>query len=300
MRAACATRPSRGVHRPPLPAISAAPAMDRASRRRRSLREGLQYADAIEQSHCRPGHVDDRGPARLGGRPLGRGGRAARHGSSIAAAPAGVSARSTSSGSWRWAGRADEARRWLEESLATGRRIGDPVRPPASGPWPTDPEARAEGQGPLRGGARPRCRDGRACAADPVRRDRDAGAHRGTAPERCGAPSPGSGNTSTGGSRLAARRSTTRTGWSASWPDRSRRRARPSSGRSAAGRSAAVPGRQRGPSLDLAQCLIRMNRHGDAIGLVTEVQREAQSLGSEPLLARAVELGRASRGRGRR
>ena len=35
--------------------------------------------------------------------------------------------------------------------------------------------------------------------------------------------------------------------------------------------------------LDLAQCLIRMNRHGDAIGLVTEVQREAQSLGSEPL-----------------
>ena len=30
-----------------------------------------------------PGHVDDRGPPRLGGRPLGRGGRAARHGSSI-------------------------------------------------------------------------------------------------------------------------------------------------------------------------------------------------------------------------
>ena len=27
--------------------------------------------------------------------------------------------------------------------------------------------------------------------------------------------------------------------------------------------------------LDLAQCLIRMNRHGDAIGLLTEVQREA-------------------------
>ena len=41
----------------------------------------------------------------------------------------------------------------------------------------------------------------------------------------------------------------------------------------------------------LAQCLIRMNRHGDAIGLVTEVQREAQSLGSEPLLARAVSWG---------
>ena len=40
-----------------------------------ALVEGLQYADAIEQSHCRQMMYDE-GPPRLGRRSLGRGGRA--------------------------------------------------------------------------------------------------------------------------------------------------------------------------------------------------------------------------------
>jgi DNA-binding CsgD family transcriptional regulator len=50
--------------------------------------------------------------------------------------------------------------------------------------------------------------------------------------------------------------------------------------------------------LDLAQCLIRMNRHADAAGLVSEAHVRAKELRSEPLLARAEELAKASRGRG--
>jgi DNA-binding CsgD family transcriptional regulator len=50
--------------------------------------------------------------------------------------------------------------------------------------------------------------------------------------------------------------------------------------------------------LDLAQCLIRMNRHGDAAVLLADVRATAGMLKSEPLLARAGELAKASRGRG--
>src|SRR5262249_50844123 len=50
--------------------------------------------------------------------------------------------------------------------------------------------------------------------------------------------------------------------------------------------------------LDLAQCLIRMNRHADAAGLVAEARARAKELHSAPLLLRAEELAKASRGRG--
>ena len=49
--------------------------------------------------------------------------------------------------------------------------------------------------------------------------------------------------------------------------------------------------------LDLAQCLMRMNRHADAVTIVADVRATAAALGSEPLLARANELSKASRGR---
>ena len=48
--------------------------------------------------------------------------------------------------------------------------------------------------------------------------------------------------------------------------------------------------------LDLAHCLVRMNRHADAVTIVAEVRATATALGSEPLLARAHELSKASRG----
>jgi DNA-binding CsgD family transcriptional regulator len=49
--------------------------------------------------------------------------------------------------------------------------------------------------------------------------------------------------------------------------------------------------------LDLAQCLVRMNRHADAVALVADVRATATALGSGPLLARTDELAKASRGR---
>jgi DNA-binding CsgD family transcriptional regulator/tetratricopeptide (TPR) repeat protein len=50
--------------------------------------------------------------------------------------------------------------------------------------------------------------------------------------------------------------------------------------------------------LDLAQTLIRLNRAADAVAILADVRAKATSLGSEPLLARADELTRATRGRG--
>jgi DNA-binding CsgD family transcriptional regulator len=41
-----------------------------------------------------------------------------------------------------------------------------------------------------------------------------------------------------------------------------------------------------------------MNRHRDAAAALADVQATAQALGSEPLLSRAGELSKASRGRG--
>ena len=50
--------------------------------------------------------------------------------------------------------------------------------------------------------------------------------------------------------------------------------------------------------LDLAGCLNRMNRYADAVALIAAVRETADRLGSPPLQARADELARASRGRG--
>lgn len=50
--------------------------------------------------------------------------------------------------------------------------------------------------------------------------------------------------------------------------------------------------------LDLAQCLIRMNRHADAAAVLADVRATAGALESEPLLGRAEELSKAGRGRG--
>ena len=50
--------------------------------------------------------------------------------------------------------------------------------------------------------------------------------------------------------------------------------------------------------LDLAQVLLRSNRHPEAVGYIATVRRTAASMGSEPLLARAEELAGHARGRG--
>ena len=51
--------------------------------------------------------------------------------------------------------------------------------------------------------------------------------------------------------------------------------------------------------LDLAQCLIRMNRHVDAADVLEQANARAQEMGSPPLIARGDKIAKASRGRGR-
>lgn len=50
--------------------------------------------------------------------------------------------------------------------------------------------------------------------------------------------------------------------------------------------------------LDLAGCLIRMNRHAEAAEILAQVHDRAASMGSKSLASRADELARSSRGRG--
>jgi DNA-binding CsgD family transcriptional regulator len=50
--------------------------------------------------------------------------------------------------------------------------------------------------------------------------------------------------------------------------------------------------------LDLAQCLLRMNRHVDAASLIETTRLRAHEIGSPPLEARANELAKLARGRG--
>jgi ATP/maltotriose-dependent transcriptional regulator MalT len=50
--------------------------------------------------------------------------------------------------------------------------------------------------------------------------------------------------------------------------------------------------------LDLAHCLMRSSRFGEAASLIATVRATAETLESEPLLARADELARVGRGRG--
>ncbi|MEA2548318.1 MAG: hypothetical protein QOE42_916 [Chloroflexota bacterium] len=50
--------------------------------------------------------------------------------------------------------------------------------------------------------------------------------------------------------------------------------------------------------LDLAQCLMRTNRFGEAASLLAAVRATAEDLGSEPLIIRSDELARVGRGRG--
>ena len=67
---------------------------------------------------------------------------------------------------------------------------------------------------------------------------------------------------------------------------------------SAVGRSVGACWESLWARLDLAQCLIRMNRHGEASEVLSEVRARAEALRSTPLLARTDELAKASRGRG--
>lgn len=268
-----------------------------------AIAEGLQYADAIEQSHCRQmisttrsvldwasgrwDAADERARQELVDRGCTRGVIGSQDVIGLVA---------------MGRGRADEARRWLDESLASGRRIGEVqfILTPLWGLAETD-----------------------LLTGDPA-----------TAIARC---EEGWSIASSSGERalfipfvvtgtralIAARRPDDAERWAAQAHDHlegwesvagpalshADGLVRLAGGSLSAAREAlerAIRGWEErgriwealGAGLDLAQCLIRMNRHADSVAVLADVQARAGTLGSELLLARVAELSRANRGRG--
>jgi DNA-binding CsgD family transcriptional regulator len=283
-------------------AIMAARIMDHDSATA-ALREGLQYADAIEQSHCRQmiatttalldwaagnwDAADDRARHEMVDRGCVRG--------TIGSVDViGLVALGR--------GRLDEARRWLDESLATGRAMNE-VAFMLTPLWGLaeidlaagDPEsavARCEEAWSIAVETRERAllipfvvTGMRALLA--VRRPADAdrwlarvrGHLIGWEPIAGAALSHADGLIrlsagSVGGAREALERAVR------GWEDRHR------------------IWESTWARLDLAQCLMRANRYADASTQLGSVRAIADRIGSLPLHARAEELARAARGRG--
>jgi DNA-binding CsgD family transcriptional regulator len=283
-------------------AIMAARVMDHRSAQV-AMAEGLQYADAIQQSHCRQmiatttaildwgaGHwdaADERARHEL----VDRGCRRGTIGSLDVIGLVALGR-----------GRADEARRWLDESLEAGRRIGEAhlILTPLWGLAEVD---LLVGDAD---GAAARCEEALALATQ-------------TGERALLIPFVVTGTRACLAARHPddARRWVARvrdhlTGWDTaagqalSHADGLCRQAAGSLSAAREALERAVRGwDERGriweatwARLDLAGCLLRMNRHADAAATIAEVRATAGDLRSEPLLARADELARAGRGHG--
>jgi DNA-binding CsgD family transcriptional regulator/tetratricopeptide (TPR) repeat protein len=282
-------------------AIHAARVFDQRSAQT-ALREGLRYADAIEQSHCRQmmattSAILDWGTGRWDAADetarqelVERGCRRGVLGSLDVIGLVALSR-----------GHVDDARRWLDESLAAGKDIEEIqfVLPPL---WALAEADLISGDA---SSAATRCEDAMARAT--VAGERALlvpfvvtgtrawlAGHR---PERAG------GWLERARERLA--------GWdpAAAALAHAEGLVRLSAGSVSAARDAleaAVRGwDDRGriweaswARLDLAQCLMRANRYGEAASLLAAVRATAEGLGSEPLIRRADELARVGRGRG--
>lgn len=268
-----------------------------------ALGEGLQYADAIEQSHCRQmmatttalldwagGHweaADERARQELVDRGCRRGVIGALDVIGLVALGRG---------------RLDEARRWLEESLAAGLQIGE-VQFILTPLWGL---AEADLLAGDTDAALARCEQGWSIAESKDER-------------ALFIPFVVTGARSL----IAARRPDDAERWVervrpflAGWDSvagpavgHADGLARLAAGSLTTAREAlerAIRGwEERGrrweaawARIDLAQCLLRMNRHADAAAVLADVRRIAGEIGSEPLLARTDELARTARGRG--
>ena len=283
-------------------AILAARIMD-ASTAELALHEGLQYADAIEQSHCRQMMATTRAVLDWSAGRWDAADERARQELVDRGCPRGVIGSLDVIGLVALGrGRPDEARRWLEESLASGRRIGENqfILTPLWGLAETDlltSDADASVA---------RCEEGWAIASAVGERALFipfvvTGARAFIAARR---PDDAERWVARAREHLAAWESVA--GPALSHADGL---ARLAAGSLSAAREAlerAVRGwQERGrvweatwARLDLAHCLMRMNRHGDAAAILAEVRSIALELRSEPLLARAEELSKAGRGRG--
>jgi len=282
-------------------AIMAARIMD-ARTAELAMREGLQYADAIEQSHCRQmmgttralldwgagrwEAADERARQELVERGCRRGVVGALDVIGLVALGRGP---------------AEEARRWLDESLAIGRHIGEAhlILTPLWGLAETD----------LVGGD----------VASAVARCEEAWSIAGEAGERAlfipfvvtGARSLIAARRPDEAERWVARAHEFLDGWESvagaalSHADGLVRLAGGSLSAAREALERAVRGwEERGrtwesmwANLDLAHCLIRTNRHAEAAAVVEAVRARAAPLGSAPVLAHAEELAKASRGR---
>jgi DNA-binding CsgD family transcriptional regulator len=268
-----------------------------------ALREGLRYADAIEQSHCRQmmattaaiidwgaGNWDEAdGTAR---QELVE--RGCRRGVLGSLDVIGLVAMSR--------GESDEARRWLDESLAAGRQLNEIqfVLPPL---WALAEVDLVAGDP---AGASARCGEAMDLAAKTGERALLVpfvvtgvrawlAAHRPDEAERWvdrvrnhlagwdavagAAIAHADGLLRLSAGSLTAARDALETAtrgweergriWEASWA-----------------------------RLDLAHCLMRSNRFGEAASLLAAVRSTAETLESDPLMTRADELARVGRGRG--
>lgn len=282
-------------------AILAARIMD-PSTAASALREGLRYADAIEQSHCR--QMMSTTQAVLdwaAGNWRAADERARQELVELGCTRGLVGSLDVIGLVALGRGRIDDARRWLEESLEAGRRMGE-VQFILTPLWGL---AEAELQAGDAAAAAARCEEGWAIAN--------------AAGERAlFIPYVVTGSRAL----IAARRPDEAKRWlvrargyltdwqSIASPalNHADGLVRMSSGSLSAAREAlegAITGWQGcgraweelTARLDLAQCLIRANRQAQAVDIVAEVLERARAIGSEPLVARAHELAKASRGR---
>jgi DNA-binding CsgD family transcriptional regulator/tetratricopeptide (TPR) repeat protein len=268
-----------------------------------ALEEGLRYADAIEQSHCRQMMSTTAALLDWGAGRWEAADKRARHELVDRGCQRGVVGSLDVVGLVALGrGRLAEARRWLEESFAIGRRIGEVqfILTPLWGLAEMD-EAGGDPDAAI-----VRCEEARSIARSTgeralfipfvvtgvraflaARRPSDAERWAADAHELLADWEPVAGPAIghadglirlSAGSLTAAREALARA--VRGWDDRAR-----------AWESAWA-------RLDLVQCLIRMHRHGDAAAVLAEVHRRATELGSVPLVARADELARTGRGRG--
>jgi DNA-binding CsgD family transcriptional regulator len=267
-----------------------------------ALVEGLRYADAIEQSHCRQMMATTAALLDWGGGRWDAADERARRELVDRGCRRGVIGSLDVIGLVAFGrGRLDEARRRLEDSLASGRTIGEAqfILTPLWGLAETDI------LGGDADGAIVRCEEALALALR-------------TGERALLIPFVATGVRAF----VAGRRPEDAEPWFqqardhlAGWPAADAALAhgqgliRLATGSLSAGREllerAAAGWEARGriweaawARLDLAQCLLRANRYGDAASVLVAVRATAEGLRSEPLLQRVEELTQIGRGRG--
>ena len=272
--------------------------------------EGLRYADEIEQSYCR--HVMAATSAHVAW-------AAGRWDEAIAIAEIELVERGSRRGTLGsrdalgfvafGRGEVDRARALLEDSLAIGRteRRGRARAAAAVGPG-GDVAGRGRAASSPSSSARTRLRrshgdTGERALPGAVRRHGRARVPRGQpAPRRRRALARHDVREHLEVRGRLGRRppSTTRTGSSAWRPARPCRPARASRRRSPAGTRSRRVWEATSARLDLATCLLRANRHAEAVPVLNDVRAAAERLGSAPLAAPVRTSCSGSRGAGAR